>query len=171
MGFLSQYSGTVRVNITEPGDPMGHWWVDIKKTLSGAELDIAESKKLQVTQNMGDQKAAKAARERARRQLLGVPADDMEDDGNAVNMYIDLAAYRLELLTLAIVEWNLTDEHDQRLPLVPFDVKRRSIRRLPSEVYELLVAKVEECAAGAKEMPPSDEIARFRGDGNIGSAY
>lgn len=171
MGFLSQYSGTVRINITEPEDPGGHWWVDVKKTLSGAELDIAEGKKLQVTQNMGDPNSGRAARERARKQLLGMPVEDDTPDDSAVNMNIDLAAYRLELLTLAIVEWNLTDERDQRLPLVPFDAKRRSIKRLPPEVYELLVARVEQSAATSKVMPAQDEIARFRGDSNIGGAY
>src|SRR6185312_14664398 len=58
MGFLSLYGGTVRIDITEPADPDGHWWVDIKKTLSGAELDIAEGKKLQMTAMANDDASA-----------------------------------------------------------------------------------------------------------------
>lgn len=168
MGFLSLYGGTVRVDITEPSDPDGHWWVDIKKTLSGAELDIAEGKKLQMTAiATDDAKAAKAAKERAHRQMLGLPVEPEEDvtPGAQTHVRVDTAAYRLELLALAIVDWNLTDEMDQKLPLAPLDAKRRSIKRLPPHVYDMLVARVEDNADTSKETSEA-ERADFRSSGD-----
>jgi hypothetical protein len=166
MGFLSLYGGTVRIDITEPSDPDGHWWVDIKKTLSGAELDIAEGKKLQMVAVATDDAAAvKAAKERARRQMLGLPVEpeDEKIDGVRTQVRMDTAAYRLELLTLAIVDWNLTDEMDQKLPLSPMDARRRSIKRLPPHVYDMLVARIERDADASKE---ADDQADFRGSGD-----
>lgn len=153
MGFLSLYSGTVRIDLTDQGDPDGYWWVEVKKTLTGAELDLAEGKKLQMTAVANDDtKAAKAARERARRELLGLAVEPEEEQvpGARTSVRVDTAAYRLELLTLAITDWNLTDEADRPLPLVPFDAKRRSIKRLPPGVYDTVVARVEENAEASK---------------------
>lgn len=160
MGFLSLYGGTVRIDITDIADPDGHWWVDIKKTLSGAELDIAEGKKLQMTAvATDDAKALKMAKERAQRQMLGLPVEPEEEQasGTRTQVRMDTAAYRLELLALAIVDWNLTDEMDQKLPLAPMDAKRRSIKRLPPHVYDMLVARVER---GAEESKVSSEEDR-----------
>jgi len=166
MGFLSLYGGTVRIDITEPADPDGHWWVDIKKTLSGAELDIAEGKKLQMTAMANDDASAvRAAKERAKRQMLGLPVEPEEEQtsGTRTQVRMDTAAYRLELLALAIVDWNLTDEMDQKLPLAPLDAKRRSIKRLPPGVYDMLVTRVEKNADDSKG---SDDKADFRSSGD-----
>lgn len=168
MGFLSLYGGTVRIDITDPFDPEGHWWVDIKKTLSGAELDIAEGKKLQMTAvATDDAKALKAAKERAQRQMLGLPVEPEEerDSGTRTQVRMDTAAYRLELLTLAIVDWNLTDEMDMKLALAPLDAKRRSIKRLPPHVYDMLVARAERGAQDSKSST-EDGRADFREAGD-----
>jgi hypothetical protein len=166
MGFLSLYSGTVRLDVTDPSDPNGHWWVDVKKTLSGAELDIAEGKKLQMTAVANDDtKAAKMARERARLEMMGVEVQEESEPGTKTNVRIDTAAYRLELLTLAITNWNLTDEHDRLLPLAPLDAKRRSIKLLPPGVYDMIVARVEDNAEASKASASKDEREAFRESG------
>ncbi len=176
MGFLSAYSGVNRIDLTSPQDPDGHYWVEVKKVLSGADLDAAEGRRTQTVFG-GDltraaQAKADADKARAARARLGLPtAEDVADrltSGVEMSVKVDQAAYRLELLTLAITDWNLTDERDQPLALAPLDARRRSLQRLPSHVYNLLFDTVEEQvkAEGAPREPEAE--AQFRAGAETG---
>jgi len=173
MGFLSAFAGTVRVELPSPSGE-GPYWVDLKAALPGADLDVAEGKRIQISAT-GTGNAAKAAgaaeaarlRNRAaRRKLLpeGDPQEEAPEQETAVQtaVTVDQAAYRLELLMLAVTDWNLTDEHDQVLPLSPASAKRRSLTRLPSGPYNVLVETVEGQIAEQGQERDAEAEADFR---------
>lgn len=110
MGFLSAYEGIERVELD------GGYWIDIKKTLSAAEMQHAEK--------------ILAARP---------TVDPGTGRGEA---QIDSAGYRNAMLSNSIVAWNLDEEDGTPWALTPIGAKHRNIARLPSPVYETVWKKV-----------------------------
>lgn len=109
------------------------YWVDIKKGLSAEDYEAAQ------------------------RALLG----KMSMNNNGLSAEPDTVAYQHELVFRAIVDWNLTDENDQPLPLAPADVKHASIRRLPQFVFIDLYERIN---AAATPRSKAEEV-NFRDGG------
>lgn len=114
-GFLSGYNSTTRLFI----DPDKKWWIDVKDHLSRREQATASAALIQST-------------------VRYVGIDDAETTGS-----INTTAYQMELVVASVVDWNLTDEEDQPLPLSPDEDKRESINRLPSEVFTTIIGHVQ----------------------------
>jgi hypothetical protein len=94
----------------------GAWWVEIRVSLPKSDYDAA-------------QKAL-------------VPTAVVTREGQRAEM--DVISYQLELVSRAIVNWNLTDENDLPLPVVPYAAARRSLQRLPQSVFMTIFDRVNE---------------------------
>ena len=115
MGFLSHYSDVERIDVTPPGSAEGPFYVSIKKYLTGDEFEAAK------------------------RALSTVKVAD-----SGITPEPDIAAYQRELIVASVLDWNLTDENDQVLPLAPLADKRISVGKLPETVLAQLLLKINE---------------------------
>ena len=115
MGFLSHYSDTERIDVTPVGVEDGPYYVVIKKYLTGDEFEAAK------------------------RALSSVKIEDSN-----LTPEPDIAAYQRELIVASVIDWNLTDENDQPLPLTPLPAKRTSVGKLPETVLSSLLIKINE---------------------------
>lgn len=174
MGFLDDFGvPSVRVDLTPADHPHGHYWAMVK-ALPGAQKDKVEAKRMRISATASPAKAAQAAQlakvraAKARAGLVDETPTDESDQGVTTSIAIDQAAYRMELLLHAITEWNLTDEHDKPLPLVPEDAKRRSLEKLPARVYDRLVDEAEKLIGDDVATRSPDEEAAFRGGAETG---
>lgn len=71
----------------------------------------------------------------------------------------DMAAYQQEMVVASIVEWNLTDEQDQVIPLAPAQWKHQAVRKLPERVFSRIYQKVNDLNSDRTV----DERRQFRG--------
>ncbi len=69
----------------------------------------------------------------------------------------DIAGHQRELVVAAVVDWNLTDASDNPLPVFPVDAKRKSIERLPEQVFTRIYRHVNDANSDRTE----DEDATF----------
>lgn len=148
--FASRFSGTVRENITDPSDPEGYFWVDLKKTIPGATLDRLDA---------------------VRYQAVSVPHE--KSDGTVESVLetrIDLPAYRRELLVASIADWNLTDEFEHRYPLTPEAKLRDSVEQLPPAVYLQLLRVAQDLVMQSRAPITAEEQASFPEGSDGGSA-
>ena len=53
-------------------------------------------------------------------------------------------SWRLEQVARSIVDWNLTDENEQRLPVYPLNDLKSSLKQLPARVFAILHDTSEE---------------------------
>ncbi|MBT8160988.1 MULTISPECIES: hypothetical protein [Arthrobacter] len=72
-------------------------------------------------------------------------------DGNTSGMQIGTGAYNIVLTTQAICSWNLTDEHDNPMPVTPEDKRLESVKRLPSWVTAKVVAAIRDAETKSAE--------------------
>lgn len=145
-GFLSLYNQTDRV------DMGGGYYVDIKRFLSDAEHDRA-------------QRALVSPR------IETTVSGDGDSAPKSVATVVDQQAYNHEVMVMAIVGWNLTDEQGEPLPLPPYmdppksgndvanTVRRASIRRLPAFATQRILKQISD-----NEKLGADD-AGFPGDG------
>jgi hypothetical protein len=175
MGFLDDFATpSTRVDLTPADHPKGHYWATVQ-ALPGAQKDRVEAKRMRISATASPGKAAQAAqlaKVRAAKARMGLveeePADET-DAGVTTSIAVDQAAYRMELLTHAVVEWNLTDERGAALPLAPEAAKRASLERLPARFYDQLVDAAEALINDdAAERSPEAE-AEFRGGAETSS--
>jgi hypothetical protein len=150
-GFLSLYDERDRIEMG------GGYYVEIKKFLSDAEHDRA-------------QRALVSPRIESTVAKAGGGADEAEV--RAVTTTIDQQGYNIEVLVAAIIDWNLTDETDQLLPLPPYmpppsagedkvnRVRRESIRRLPHFAIERILKQISD-----NKKLGADDAATFQGQG------
>jgi hypothetical protein len=139
--FANRFSGTVRENITDPNDPQGYFWVDLKKTIPGAALDRLDA---------------------TRYQAVSVP--HTKPDGSIENVLetrIDLPAYRRELLVASIADWNLTDEFERPYPLKPEAQLRESVEQLPPAVYLQLLKVAQDLVNKSRAPLNVDDQSSF----------
>lgn len=135
-GFLSKYAGTTTVNFDDG------FWVTVRKSLPrGVSAD---------------------ARSLLMRPVMRI---DQNDDGESqkatTTADVDTSAFQDEIVYHSIVDWNLTDEGGQPLPLTPEAAKRASIKILPDEVFDAIY---EACQGSPKRKPKGAadaEKARF----------
>ena len=106
------------------------FWIDVKKALTAEDYEAAQ------------------------RALFG----KMSMSNEGLSAEPDTIAYQHELVFRAIVEWNLTDENGELLPLTPSDAKHASIRRLPQSVFLDVYERVNEASAPRSK----DDEVRFR---------
>ena len=106
------------------------FWIDVKKALTAEDYEAAQ------------------------RALFG----KMSMSNEGLSAEPDTIAYQHELVFRAIVEWNLTDENGELLPLTPPDAKHASIRRLPQSVFLDVYERVNEASAPRSK----DDEVRFR---------
>jgi hypothetical protein len=109
------------------------FWIDIKTSLTAEDYEAAQ------------------------RALLG----KMSMSGNNLTAEPDTIAYQNELVYRAIVDWNLTDEEGNDLPLTPAKLKHNSISRLPQAVFIDIYERINEAS---KPRSGEDEI-QFRDGG------
>lgn len=169
MGFMSRYSGTDRIDVTDLADPDGtEYWIEVRRSLTGDQWDRADAAHMQagasVTQNASE--AGRAARRQAARRRSGQAT--AEDDA-ALNtlIKIDNASYRRAVLDFAVVDWNLTNEYGMKLPLEPAERREQSIALLPPEVRTRIVEHVEASKTAERD---ATEEAEFPGDVQDGGA-
>lgn len=112
------------------------YWIEVKKSLTAEEFEHAQSA------------------------LLGNVSFGA---GGEFKSEPDTAAYQREIVFRSIVDWNLTDENDQPLPLTPDEDKMKSIMRLPQEVFGMVFDLVNE-TSGARS---KDDEVRFRADDQV----
>jgi len=105
------------------------YWIDVKSSLNAADYEAAQ------------------------RALLG----KMSMQGGNLSAEPDTVAYQHELVFRAIVDWNLTDEDGQLLPLTPATEKHTSIRRLPQSAFVAIYEKINDAATPRKR----EEEIRF----------
>lgn len=142
-GFLSGYSGTTRVVFGDDGE----WWVDVRDHLRRGEF-----------------KAAQAA--------LVRPIMRFEKNESSTTGTIDSISYQNELVYSGIVAWNLTDEDGNALPLDPAPERRRSIDRLPTEVFDKILEVIQKGTPGANPERAAEEAKdneAFRDGGEEGA--
>lgn len=111
MGFLSHYSGVQRVELD------ADYWVDVKKCLTVAEKQRAESA------------------------LTSNPVVDMNGHGTAK---VDMPAFHNEMMFASIVDWNLDDEDGTKWALAPERIKRLNIARIPAPVFDQIWKVINE---------------------------
>ena len=157
MSFLSHFSGTIKVDLSDlvPGDV--EYWVTIKKTLTADETDRAEDARLSAT-NVS-KAAGKAARGAAARRRVGRSTPEDEETVKTL-LNFNTGAYKRALVQAAIVDWNITGENERLLPLHPASAKAMSIALLPTIVRDRIFEAVEETMA--TEERDEDEDADFR---------
>lgn len=107
------------------------YWIDVKKSLSAEEFEHAQSA------------------------LLGTVSFGNKGEFQSEP---DTAGYQRQLVCRAIIDWNLTDEEGQPLPLAPDDAKMASILRLPQEVFGEIFDLVNETSGSRSK----DDEVRFR---------
>ena len=114
------------------------YWIDVKSNLTTEDYEAAQ------------------------RALLGkmsmVVGGDLQSEPDTI-------AYQREIVSRAIVDWNLTDENSQPLALEPRDAKIESISRLPQSVFIMIYERVNESTAPRSK---DDEVC-FR-ESDSGSA-
>jgi hypothetical protein len=158
MAFLSRYAGTSKIDLTDLADDDGtEYWVTIKKTLTADESDRAEDARVSAT-NITPA-AGRAARAAAARRRAGRPAPGDEDVVKTL-LNFNSAAYKRALVEAGVVDWNLTDEHGQVLPLRPPEAKSRSIAALPAVVRNRIFEAIEDTTTASERT--EDEDADFR---------
>jgi hypothetical protein len=106
------------------------YWIDIKTSLTAEDYEAAQ------------------------RALLGKVS--MSNGGMSAEP--DTIAYQHELVFRSIVDWNLTDENGEPLPLTPANDKHASIRRIPQSVFIDLYTRINEASTPRDK---EDDI-RFR---------
>lgn len=166
MGFLSHYSGSITVYLTDLVGDGTEYWVKIKKTLTATETDRAEDLRTSatnVTRSAGRSARGIAARRRAGRST----PEDEETIKTLVN--VNTGAYKQALLEAAITDWNITDEREMLLPLVPAAAKARSIGMLPTVARDRIFEAVEETMAA--EERDEDAEADFRDGLPVGGEF
>lgn len=94
MGFLSAYTGTIRV-LVGPDNDESKYWVDLKKYITQGAQEAAES---------------------ALTKLRIVDGQTVADP--------DVAKYRKLMVLAAVDDWNLDDDNGQILPINPHSVQR-----------------------------------------------
>ena len=109
------------------------FWIDIKKSLTAEDYEAAQ------------------------RALLG----KMVMNGANLTAEPDTILYQHELVFRSIIDWNLTDENGELLPLTPAQAKHDSIRRLPQVVFVDIYEKINE----ASTPRGGEEEVRFRDGG------
>jgi len=121
MGFLSNWDGTTVIDVSHhTGDPEGTWWVEVKQCLTHEEADRILRKMMKST----------------------IKINGGKDGGVRTSLSTDAIADQQGNLVLeSILAWNLTDNNDEPLPVRPLEALERSLRMLPSPVYDE-VAKV-----------------------------
>lgn len=132
-GFLGLYGGSFKVDATKvgvegerpnqeivgrvkTGDPDPEWWIELRETLPQADYEATQRVFL------GDTHLEQRANESG--------AGDMLVKAGANEL-----AYQKELLIRGIVDWNLTDEKGEKLPLDSQVERAASIARLPQAVF------------------------------------
>ncbi len=127
-GFLSEYSTITKVELG------GGWWVRVRKFLSRGDFKAAQAKLITPTMKYTEQEQA-------------------ETTGS-----VDTGGYQNELVARAIVEWNLTDENDQPIPIGtvhpdngPDLTRYRAVNVLPGEVFDKLLLAIEGAAPKTKD--------------------
>ena len=157
MSFLSHFSGTITVDLSDLVGDGTEYWVKIKKTLTADETDRAEDARLSAT-NVS-KAAGRAARGAAARRRAGRATPEDEETVKTL-LNFNTGAYKRALVSAAIVDWNLTDEKDRLLPLHPAQAKALSIAQLPTVARDRIFEAVEETMAA--EERDEDEDADFR---------
>jgi hypothetical protein len=112
----------------------GEFWIDIKTSLTAEDY------------------------EHAQRVLFG----KMAMHGADLSATPDTISYQHELVFRAIVNWNLTDEDGDLLPLEPEKAKHDSIRRIPQSIFVDLYQRVNQASSARTG---GDEL-QFRDDGS-----
>lgn len=98
--------------------------------------------------------------EAGQRVLLG----KMTMVGGSLNSTPDTIGYQHELVFRSVVDWNLTDEEGDPLPLEPDKAKHDSIRRLPQSVFIDLYNRIN----AASTPRGGQEEVQFRDDSAAG---
>lgn len=126
-GFLSLFEGTVIVDATTGREVSSaarpEWWVELTKTLSQGDY------------------------EKAQRFIVGdstVQAKQGEEADATYLQRTDILGYQRALVEAALVDWNLTDEHGDRLPCANLEDRKRSLAKLPPGVFMGLYGVVSE---------------------------
>jgi hypothetical protein len=115
----------------------GAFWIDIKTSLTADDY------------------------EHAQRVLFG----KMAMKGGDLSATPDTISYQHELVFRAVVDWNLTDEDGDLLPLEPEKAKHDSIRRIPQSIFIDLYNRVNKASSARSS---GDEL-QFRDDGSTES--
>ena len=141
MPYTSRYQGTTRVPLTDP-----LWWVDVRNCLTGGEKAAIREK--QITYGV----------EEVPNRLTGGVTT------RAKIQKIDAALFLREQAIASIVDWNLTGDDDQILPLQPVEALRASYQLLSEADMDLIEGKCNELNAE----PTKEEEARFPAASNGG---
>lgn len=145
MGFLSLYEGTERIPLH------GDYFVTVKKFLSSEDYD--EAKKALTHFNVDD------------------PTTDKTDEKAAIRPDPNVPEYQRELVVAAIVDWNLTDQNDQLLPLEPVAARRAAVKRLPEVVVTKLYKAVQKNDADPEPQAAATFPAGSDGGGEGGDGW
>lgn len=169
MGFMSRYTGTERVDVTDLGPDDGtEYWVEIRSSLSGDEWDRADAVHVKTNANLkmnsGKAKAARQAAARRRAAMAGGEDVDGDEDLTAL-LSFDTPAYKATVLEKGIVDWNLTDQYGRPLPLKDPQGRAASIAVLPGEVRDRVFERIEE---GRPKKRSKEEDADFRDEVPVG---
>jgi hypothetical protein len=119
-GFLSDYDGDEKIDIITPSGAA--YWVTVKRCLSEAEMARVET-----------------ALGAAKRRVVMRSATDSDEIAD-----LDYREWREEMVCRSITGWNLTDQNGGDLPLSPENLRRASVHRLPSPVFDRIWARCNE---------------------------
>ena len=153
-GFLSDYSKIVTVYL----DADQKWWAKVRRNLTRGDFKSAQDILITATMRYsgGD--------------------DDTSDAKAETSGPVNTGGYQNELVARALVEWNLTDENDNPIPIGSLDAQRRpdptryaAIDAIPQEAFDLLLAAIEG-ATNKKKVPAATANDKFRSTGAEGAA-
>ncbi len=139
-GFLSAYDGVERIELGRG------YWVDVKKCLSHAELQMAQGK-------------------------MGAGRQTVEAGGRQYAT-LDMNAFENELIVLSLVDWNLDDDNGVKWPLAPDRARRDSVARLPGSVASVIFQRCNELNGPRSKREAAtfpDEAVGGDPDGDLGS--
>lgn len=101
--------------------------------------------------------------------LLLRPIMKMVGEDQETTAELDLASYQQAVAMSAIIAWNLTDENGVDLPLAPDSAKAESIDRLPSDVFDKILAVVEGIKPKNKEEAAKAKVEKAKAEASFRS--
>ena len=153
-GFLSDYSKITTVYL----DPDQKWWAKVRRFLTRGDFKAAQDILITATMRYsgGD--------------------DDATDAKAETSGPVNTGGYQNELVARALVEWNLTDENDNPIPLgglnaqrMPDPTRYAAVDVIPQEAFDLILGAIEG-ATVKKKVPAATANDKFRGSGTEGAA-
>ena len=151
-GFLSDYTKITTVYL----DADQKWWAKVRRYLTRGDFKSAQDILITATMRYSGGE------------------DDSTDAKAETSGPVNTGGYQNELVARALVEWNLTDENDNPIPIGSLNAQRQpdptryaAVDVIPQEAFDLLLASIE--GATVKKKVTATANDKFRGPGAQGA--